>query len=178
MAARTVRKRIQWSKEPDEAPDYSDWKITLAKKCTSPTEETPPTVTFSVHRSLLGPQSEYFNRIFKSADSAVSNNNDGAGDDCGAFSESKNQHSVIDLPPNISDKAFDLFVKAFETLLGYCYLEDVDFKGTSPVPLFFVCDYFQMEDDFESKVYDYTENLLKKMASETKLHPLYVRGYH
>jgi hypothetical protein len=30
-----------------------------------------------------------------------------------------------------------------------------------------------MEDDFESKVYDYTENLLKKMASETKLHPLY-----
>ena len=79
------RKRVQWSKEPDEAPDFSDWKITLAKKGkpnqSSQTVEKGTSslaVTFYVHRNLLGTQSEYFNRIFKLSNSvAVFSSNDG-----------------------------------------------------------------------------------------------------
>jgi hypothetical protein len=179
------RKRVQWSKEPDEAPDFSDWKITLAKKGkpnqSSQTVEKGTSslaVTFSVHRNLLGTQSEYFNRIFKLSNSvAVLSDKDGRTDlsssSGGGFSESKTQHSFIDLPSNISDKSFGLIVKAFEALLDYCYVENFDLNGTSPIPLLFLCDYFQMEDDFESQVIMYSENLIKETASKLKLHLLY-----
>jgi len=89
-------------------------------------------------------------------------------------------------PSNISEKAFDLIVKAFEALLDYCYLEDVDFSSssgvdgdggsgtsTSPVPLLFLCDYLQMEDHFQTKVNDYSNVVFANMASQKKLHMLY-----
>jgi len=170
----TARKRIPWSKEPDEVPDYSDWKITLTKK------ETPSSaVIFSVHRHMVGPQSQYFTGIFKSSESVVSidSDNDTAASSssvgAGASSESSNQHSTINFPSNISDKAFSLIVKAFESLLDYCYLENVDLKGTSPVPLLFLCDYLQMENHFESKVGNFSDLVFADMASKTKLHLLY-----
>ena len=108
--------RTYWSKDPDEAPPYSDWEITFAKKngddetrnidwedgdddnraesrrtSRSSKKTTPATkkkkkhrthnspadvdtrssnrttaivTTYHVHRNMVGPRSEYFNRIF------------------------------------------------------------------------------------------------------------------
>ena len=183
MVVKAVRKRVQWSKEPDEEPDFSDWKITLAIKKSDDTFTTPAssqiegeekispspsTVTFSVHRNILGLQSEYFKRIFKS-----NNNSDDNASVTSTFTESRHQHSLIDFPSTISVKTFGIIVEAFEALLNYCYLENVNFKGTSPVPLLYLCDYFQMEDDFENKVEDYSKIHFNDMASQTTLNLLY-----
>jgi hypothetical protein len=170
MTTETARNRTHWSKEPDESPHYSDWMITLSKNkvaiSTSLSHvDAEQTVTFAVHRNILGPRSEYFTRIFLT--SGPTANTDGA------FSESRNQHSHINFPPALSNESFDLVVEAFESLLDFCYFDRVDMKGPSPVPLLFLCDYFQMDDNFISCVEDYSKNVSKEMASEEELHLLY-----
>jgi len=164
MTVKKIRIRTQWSKEPDNEPDYSDWKITLSKKGNPFTQSSQilekeitssTAVTFSVHRNILGPQSEYFNRIFKS-------NNSDTSSSVSSFTEARHQHSHINFPSNISTKAYSLIVEAFEALLNYCYNESVNSIETSPVPLLFLCDYFQMQDDIESKIEDYSMKYFKK----------------
>jgi len=175
--------RILWSKEPDDVPDYSDWKITLTKN----EIESPSAVTFSVHRHMVGPQSQYFTGIFKSKESKIQMDCDNKNAlssstgslktevGVGAMSRTKDQHSKIMFPSNISDQAFTLIVKAFEAFLDYCYLEDIDFRtnNTSPVPLLFLCDYLQMETHFEQKVIQYATSVFAEMASQEKLSLLY-----
>mmetsp|Transcript_35265 Transcript_35265/g.40252 ORF Transcript_35265/g.40252 Transcript_35265/m.40252 type:complete len:542 (+) Transcript_35265:154-1779(+) len=175
--------RILWSKEPDDVPDYSDWKITLTKN----EIESPSAVTFSVHRHMVGPQSQYFTGIFKSKETKIQMDCDNKNAlssstgslktevGVGAMSRTKDQHSKIMFPSTISDQAFTLIVKAFEAFLDYCYLEDIDFRTnkTSPVPLLFLCDYLQMETHFENKVIQYATSVFAEMASQEKLSLLY-----
>lgn len=184
MTAGAARKcRILWSKEPAADPDYSDWKITLTKN----EIESPSAVTFAVHRHMVGPQSTYFTKIFKSKEAkvqlecdnknAVSSSTGSLSTEVGvgAMSRTKDQHTKIMFPSNISDIAFELVVRAFEALLDYCYLEEIDFttNGTSPVALLFVCDYLQMETHFQSKVTQYATTVFAAMASNKELHLFY-----
>mmetsp|Transcript_16370 Transcript_16370/g.33456 ORF Transcript_16370/g.33456 Transcript_16370/m.33456 type:complete len:133 (-) Transcript_16370:762-1160(-) len=86
-----------WTKKPDEAPIYSDWRVTL-ERSRSDSDSQCLSATYAVHRFVLGPQSVYFTRIFLSSAPE--------SDDRPCFVESKDQHSVIMLPPELSDEAF------------------------------------------------------------------------
>ena len=173
--------RNYWTKEPDEPPHYSDWKITIVRnKDTSGDDDDDDdddsnngtvkapiekkSVTYAVHRNIIGPNSEYFTRVFLSS---CSDNGGGS-----SFSESQNQHSNIDFPHTLSDKAFGFMIDAFELLLDDCYLQSKEkwlekLQTIDPpvvVALWYLGDYFQMKDDVLTRV----ERFLKGTLSAAK----------
>ena len=174
--------RTYWSKDPDEAPPYSDWEIIFAKNGEDHTDKldaqndddendrkgsdsnnknkrrkhnnsradgdarisktaiAAATTTYHVHRNMIGPRSEYFNRIFDE-------NRHGTA----AFSESRNHRSVIEFSTALTQDSFDHIVQAFELFLDYCYLDSTSTsykhflrRYISPVALVFLSDYFQI----------------------------------
>ena len=159
--AGTITHRTYWSKSPEEAPPYSDWKITFTKKGShgdgdddrdgeddedddSDTAKNyeaskPCCNTYHVHRNMIGPQSQYFTRVFYQSLADV---------DDASFWESHNQHSRIEFSNVLSDSSFDSIVSAFEMFLAYCYFQEECCLGMiSPVALNFVRDYFQIHYD-------------------------------
>ena len=74
----TTTTKSYWSKDPEEEPLYSDWRITFLKKCHANFDDcggdsesgggssssNMSTVTYHVHRNMIGPRSEYFTRLF------------------------------------------------------------------------------------------------------------------
>ena len=178
----TATNRTYWSKDQAELPPYSDWKITFTKNRSSSagdggnstkeqndcdevddTNDTGDgsssnrtTVTYHVHRNMIGPRSEYFTRLFyQSLSNDDANDND---DTHGAapFSESHNHHSQIEFSDVLTKTSFRSIVTAFEMFLDYCYfldkfvadnLNDDMEKKISPVALHFLCDYFQIQHE-------------------------------
>ena len=192
MKAETAR--THWSKDPEEAPPNSDWRITFVhdndnddtnetkndgnggdddnsnEKCG--TSRPTMVVTYHVHRCMIGPPSEYFTRLFYQPLSS----NDAGGDDDHqrvSFSESRNQQSRIEFSKMLTRNSFDSIIKAFETFLDYCYLdskyikpERFDDDNLSPVALYFLSDYFQIQhNDFMSHIAMYTEKKKKFLCS-------------
>ena len=203
--------RTYWSKDPDEAPPYSDWEITFAKNGEDHTErqdgqtvddiekgsdgtnnnkrrkhndgqadgdtrnrkrETAISTTYRVHRNMIGPRSEYFNRIFDENRHGIA-----------AFTESRNHRSVIEFSTVLTQDSFDHIRKAFEAFLDYCYsinttsMSDDRFtRGNrfpdrfpesyiSPVALVFLIDYFQItHPEYVAHIKLYTEELKKESS--------------
>jgi len=139
-----------WTKEPEEAPLYSDWKVTIERSSgidEAVTNNNNKSVTYAVHRILLGPKSEYFTRVFSSY--AANDDTDGSSSNACSFLESKDQHSRIVLPHELSDEAFDWTTEAFEMLLTECY-KQVYSPPKNPrafVALYYLADYFQVHDN-------------------------------
>ena len=183
---KTETARTHWSKDPEEAPPNSDWRITFVhdndnddtnetkndgnggdddnsnEKCG--TSRPTMVVTYHVHRCMIGPPSEYFTRLFYQPLSS----NDAGGDDDHqrvSFSESRNQQSRIEFSKMLTRNSFDSIIKGFETFLDYCYLdskwikpERFDDDNLSPVALYFLSDYFQIQhNDFMSHIAMYTK---------------------
>jgi len=142
-----------WTKEPEEAPLYSDWKVTIERSSgidEAVTNNNNKSVTYAVHRILLGPKSEYFTRVFSSY--AANDDTDGGSSAC-SFLESKDQHSKIILPHELSDDAFDWTTEAFEMLLTECYRQ-VYSPPKNPrafVALYYLADYFQVHDSVQKR---------------------------
>ena len=121
--------RTYWSKDPEEAPLYSDWKITFARNGIVDDDDdddtmtknnecggggdnknknemcsSSSTVTYHVHRNMLGPRSEYFNRVFCQPGEA-------------SFSETHRQHSRIKFSSVLTQSSFDSITQAFKNSL-------------------------------------------------------------
>ena len=195
--------RTYWSKDPEEAPLYSDWRITFARngivddddddddtmkknnecgggdnKNKNEIYSSSSTVTYHVHRNMLGPRSEYFNRVFWQSLSK-DDNDDIHGRTTASFSEAHNQHSRIEFSSVLTQRSFDSIIQAFEKFLDYCYYFDTfsytpdRFEKTnlSPVALHFLTDYFQIKnEDFMNHINMYTEkkseSLLRKVKNQ------------
>jgi len=132
-----------WTKEPDEPPHFSDWRVTLEI-------EPSLSVTYAVHRVALASKIEYFKRIFLSSSPASNNiNNDGV-----YFSEARDQHSKIALPQTLSDEGFFWTVEAFEILLAQCYRQKQltenhasEIKDSRVfVAFYYLADYLQVKE--------------------------------
>lgn len=80
-------------------------------------------VTYSVHRSTLGVQSEYFERIF-----------------LGGYSESTQQKNSIELPAPL------VTLDHFETVLEYCYTETLALTPENVVSIIHLSDYLGIEE--------------------------------
>jgi hypothetical protein len=146
------KRRLHWSKSPDEESKYSDWNIevryfatTAAPLTQSDTTnkgddgkamsaaddkilfEPPPTKTevetYSVHRSILGVQSEYFERIF-----------------LGGYAESAQKKNTIELPSPLLTPAH------FENILEFCYTETVKLDSMNVVSIIHLSDYLGIEE--------------------------------
>eukprot|EP00536_Pseudo-nitzschia_multiseries_P004361 jgi/Psemu1/9846/gm1.9846_g len=107
---------MHWTKEPEEPPNYSDWRVSLVRLGSGDDENhgTTPAekrvVTYhKIHRVLLGDRSHYFERLFTTSSD---------------FSESKDCHSQIVLPQTLSDEAFQWTKDAFEIFLDQCYQKE------------------------------------------------------
>jgi len=143
-----------WTKEPEEAPLYSDWKVTIERSSgidEAVTNNNNKSVTYAVHRILLGPKSEYFTRVFSSY--AANDDTDNSSSSACSFLESKDQHSRIVLPHELSDEAFDWTTEAFEMLLTECY-KQVYSPPKNPrafVALYYLADYFQVHDSVQKR---------------------------
>jgi len=188
-----------WSNQPDQVPLYSDWKVlfttygaptqdykdagsvstsslsssdgesvvvdpannkqnneNIVSSSPSKEEEQQKEVAFAVHRNMIGPRSKYFTNSFTSTTAS-----DGTS-------------SVINLPSNLSPKAFDSMAKAFEVLLDYCYnihnaatedvFADTNSKLTTEnaVAMYCLCNYFQMDDEVCIKVREFITNDLNE----------------
>ena len=195
--------RTYWSKDPEEAPLYSDWRITFARngivddddddddtmkknnecgggdnKNKNEIYSSSSTVTYHVHRNMLGPRSEYFNRVFCQSLSK-DDNEDNHGRTTASFSEAHNQHSRIEFSSVLTQSSFDSIIQALEKFLDYCYYFDTfsytpdRFEKTnlSPVALHFLTDYFQIKnEDFMNHINMYTEkkseSLLRKVKNQ------------
>ncbi len=145
---RNRKRRLHWSKTPDKDAKYSDWKIQVKHFSveTSQSMDTgdadgkesqamkdifiaddPPkateVVTYSVHRSTLGVQSEYFERIF-----------------LGGYSESTLKKNTIKLPSPL------VTFEHFECILEYCYTGAIDLNGGNVVSIINLSDYLDIEE--------------------------------
>mmetsp|Transcript_13817 Transcript_13817/g.32241 ORF Transcript_13817/g.32241 Transcript_13817/m.32241 type:complete len:595 (+) Transcript_13817:103-1887(+) len=146
--SRSRKRRLQWSKSPEDEAKYSDWKIDVryfpaetrpSKETEETGQEESPTdnddtlsenvpkatevVTYSVHRSTLGIQSEYFERIF-----------------LGGYSESIRKKNTIVLPVPLVTLAH------FECVLEFCYLETANLNTDNVVSIIYLSDYLGIEE--------------------------------
>ena len=138
------------------------------------------TVTYHVHRNIIGPRSEYFTRLFCQplSDGNANQNGDNDVTHGASFSDSRNRHSRIEFSSVLTNRSFASIVKAFETFLDYCYFETAitvtrfEDEQLSPVALHFLTDYFQLQhEDFMNHSVMYTEKerkalLYKEAASQ------------
>jgi len=159
-----------WTKEPEEAPLYSDWKVSIERS--SGIDEVATnnkSVTYAIHRIMVGPRSEYFTRVFSLSATGATNDTDDSS--ACSFLESKDQHSKIVLPHEISDEAFDWTTEAFEMLLAECY-KQVYSPPQNPrafVALYYLADYFQVHDTVRKQF----ENLLLQDLNSGKSGQIY-----
>lgn len=146
------RKVPHWTKSPDDEAEYADWKINVRfddddnnndRQSNRLSEEGSTSVAagdddggsnevvfyYSVHRFIIGRQSEYFKSIFRRLD----NDNNG-------FAESHKKRSTIKF-----SKHTVVTRKHFETLLNYLY----DTTGatlalipSNAVAMVYLADYF------------------------------------
>lgn len=141
------KRRLHWSKTPEKDAKYTDWKIEVKY---FPVEQTPVTetndadekesqgikdlaigdrptatevVTYSIHRSTLGVQSEYFERIF-----------------LGGYSESALKKNKIELPSPL------VTLDHFEGVLEYCYTGVIDLTAQNVVSIINLSDYLGIEE--------------------------------
>jgi len=125
------KRRLHWSKTPEKDAKYADWKIEVMY---FPVEKTPlpetgnqpkaiEVVTYSVHRSTLGVQSEYFERIF-----------------LGGYSESALKKNTIELPSPL------VTLDHFEGILEYCYTGVIDLNAENVVSIINLSDYLGIEE--------------------------------
>lgn len=175
--------RTYWSKDPDKAPPYSDWKITFARKdddndndhhhdgygtnmnendggdddenkIDSSSSRTT-VVTYHIHRCMVGPRCEYFTTIF-----------DNTSHGGLSFAESQTQHSRIEFSAVLTHTSFHKILKAFEWFLDFCYFDkriqtdrtSVWNAKISLVALHFLSDYLQIQnEDFVFQLAAYTK---------------------
>lgn len=144
------KRRLHWSKSPDEDAKYADWKIEVRYFPTAaspsndvytkddngqellnredvirvdPFPKATESVTYSVHRSTLGVQSEYFESIF-----------------LGGYAEATKQKNTIELPTPL------VTLDHFESILRFCYTETIDLNSENVVSIIHLSDYFGMEE--------------------------------
>ena len=142
-STKSRKRRLQWSKSPQESAKYADWKIEVrhfpTKTSSSKTEEESPdgndtsvlestlepseVTTYSVHRSTLGVQSEYFERIF-----------------LGGYSESTNETNTIEMPVPL------VTIDHFECVLEFCYTETVNLDSDNVISIIHLSDYLGIEE--------------------------------
>jgi hypothetical protein len=136
----------RWTKLSDENSivcPYSDWTVTF---------EGPSRVeSYAVHRCIVGPPFEYFQRLFQSS----------------AFVESQAKSCRIDVS-NVAPEGFTFLMEGFQYLLDNCYCslpsEEVVSIPTLASLLCF-CDYFQAVPC--TRFIEGTENALKENLSES-----------
>lgn len=126
-----------WSEHPDQAP-YSDWTIVVS----SETRQR----TFSVHRVMIGPKSDYFDAMFK-----------------GNFAES--QQTTLTF--------HDVVVEHFHVFLKYCY-DQLGFIMAFPSPTELAVEMF-LGDYFGVKGMEDTcgESLFESMDKDADLVQIY-----
>lgn len=131
------KRRLHWSKSPDNAAKYTDWTIEVKHFPTdaSAGEDTTnamvldqlpkatETAIYSVHRSTLGVQSEYFERIFLSG-----------------YAETIHQKNSIELPtPRVT-------LNHFESMLEFCYTGTIELTTENAVSIIHLSDYLGIEE--------------------------------
>ena len=145
---------------PSSSPASSSQEQQQQQQQPSQSHET----SFAVHRNMIGPRSEYFTKSFLSMTSSSSK------------SHENNMISVITLPSNLSKKAFNSLVEAFEVFLDYCYTPTStttastgtnDFTSNklttdNAVAMYCLCNYFQMDNDVCAKVQNFISNDLNQ----------------
>jgi hypothetical protein len=86
---------------------------------------TEKVITYSVHKSMLGPKSVYFKNSFSKKN---------------GLKESRENSGTIELPsPNI------ITIQHFETLLDYFYTESLKLENSNAVAIVYFGDYFGIE---------------------------------
>ncbi len=129
------KRRLHWSKSPDNAAKYTDWTIEVKHFPADATGagedamvldqllQATEIATYSVHRSTLGVHSEYFERIFLSG-----------------YAETTHQKNSIELPtPRIT-------LNHFESMLEFCYTGQIDLTTENVVSVIHLSDYLGIED--------------------------------
>lgn len=144
-SGKSRKRRLLWSKSPQEDAKYADWKIevrcvptgieiatsndeteTKDKIEVSLDDSLPKSievVTYSVHRSTLGVQSEYFERVF-----------------LGGYAESTQKKSAINLSTPV------VTLEHFENILDYFYTEEVNLNSDDVVSIIHLSDYLGIEE--------------------------------
>lgn len=114
-------KRVYWSKEPDDAPEFSDWKIKIVPQLEDGTE-CPP-VVYSVHRNMLYFPSGYFRALFRSE----------------RYAEFASRQSTFVFAKPVADE--------FASVLSFCYVDKMSYYqpiAAKTVHVQFLADYFQV----------------------------------
>ena len=143
--SKSRKRRLQWSKSSQESAKYSDWKIEVRyfPTETSPSKNTgrespdknddntaiesipkaTEVMTYSVHRSTLGIQSEYFERTF-----------------LGGYAESTQKKNTLVLPVPLVTLAH------FECVLDFCYTTTAKLDPDNVVSIIHLSDYLGIEE--------------------------------
>ena len=111
-----------WVKLPSETTKSTDWQMDISF------EGNLEVTSFMVHQSRLGPQSEYFNVLFRE----------------NGFSESHTKKSAIQFPASIP---VDLECDHFEKFLDFFYLDvSPRWDENEVLSLLYLADYFEVKN--------------------------------
>jgi hypothetical protein len=157
--------RVHWFSNGEA--EFSDWSLVVKEfvsvdssiftSATTTTSSghsmTEKVITYSVHKSILGPNSVYFKNSFSKKN---------------GLKESRENSGTIELPsPNI------ITIQHFETLLDYFYTENLKLDNSNAVAMVYFGDYFGMEKLLERAQDFIRKSILQETAKSKELAAYY-----